>query len=307
MAGPTAIGKSALAVSLVRKINAEIISLDSMQIYKGMDILSSQPAKTTRKKIPHHLLHIVSPEEEFDVAAYRRLALQKVRDIHKRGKTPLFVGGTGLYMNVLIDGIFKDVKKDERVRKKLYALAEEKGSDFLYATLKKADPKAASKIHPHDVRRMVRALEVYALTGKPISELWQKRKGIGEKYEIKIFGLNKDRQALYNAIDARVEKMFRQGLVKEVKRLLKKKLSRTAIQAIGISEINGYLEGNYSLSDAKELIKKNTRHYAKRQLTWFRKDRRIYWIEADKVSPLKEILKAMSDATAIGGTGKNGL
>lgn len=306
MAGPTAIGKSALAVSLARKINAEIISLDSMQIYKGMDILSSQPAKTTRKKIPHHLLHIVSPEEEFDVAAYRRLALQKVRDIHKRGKTPLFVGGTGLYMNVLIDGIFKDVKKDERVRKKLYALAEEKGSDFLYTTLKKADPKAASRIHPHDVRRMVRALEVYALTGKPISELWQKRKGIGEKYEIKIFGLNKDRQALYNAIDARVEKMFRQGLVNEVRRLLKRKLSRTAIQAIGINEISGYFEGNYSVADAKELIKKNTRHYAKRQLTWFRKDRRIYWIEADKVSPLKEIVRVML-GTAIVGAATGGI
>lgn len=293
LVGPTAIGKSVLAVSLARKINAEIISLDSMQVYKGLEICSSQPDKAAQKGVTHHLLGFVSPGDEFDVAAYRRLALQKIRRIHARKKVPLFVGGTGLYMSVLIDGIFKEVKKDESLRKKLYQQEKKRGSDFLYNKLQVVDKEAAAKIHPHDSRRIIRALEVYMLTGKPISELWHKRKGLSEKYDIRIFGLTKDRQDLYEDINIRVEAMFLQGLVEEVKKACKKKISLTCGQAIGLKEVRGYLKGDYDVAFAKELMKKNTRNYAKRQLTWFRKDKRVRWIEIDKVNALGEILRQM--------------
>lgn len=293
LVGPTAIGKSALAVSLAKKISAEIISLDSMQVYEGMDIVSSQPTKVMQKCIPHHLLGFVSPENEFNVAAYRKLALQKIRQIHKRKKIPLFVGGTGLYMSVLMDGIFEEVKKDEALRKKLYQQEKKRGSEFLYDKLLAVDKEAAAKIHPHDARRIIRALEVYTLTGKPISELWRKRRGLSEKYEIRIFGLNKDRQELYEDINARIETMFQQGLVEEVRRVCKKKISLTCSQAIGLKEVRGYLEGNYDLAFAQELMKKNTRNYAKRQMTWFRKDKRIFWLDVTNVRIDDTIINAL--------------
>lgn len=293
LVGPTAVGKSSLAIKLAKKINAEIISLDSMQIYKGLDILSSKPPESMRKAIAHHLLDIAYPRQNFDAALYRKLALKKIKEIHKRGRIPLFAGGTGLYMSVLIDGIFKEVKKDDALRKKLYAQAEKNGCDYLYRKLEAVDQTAAGKIHPHDLRRIVRALEVHHFTGKPISELWKKRTGLSGKYDIKIFGLNKDRQDLYKDINARVEKMFQAGLVLEVKKALKEKLSLTCAQAIGIKEIRGYLDGACDLSSAKELLKKNTRNYAKRQLTWFRKDKRVRWIDAGKNSALKEIISAI--------------
>lgn len=299
LVGPTAIGKSRLAVRLAAKINAEIISLDSMQIYRGLEILSSHPSREMQKKIRHHLLNILNPDQEFDAASYRKLALKKIKEIHKTGlpagkagKIPLFVGGTGLYLNIVIDGIFKDVKKDPALREKLFAQAAKKGSLFLHNQLKKIDPPAAAKIHPNDAKRIIRALEVHKLTGKPISQLWKSRKGLDrEKYDIRIFGLNKDREELYRDINRRVEDMFTQGLLNEVKTALTSKPSLTCRQAIGIKEIQGYLEGKYDLEYAKELIKKNTRNYAKRQLTWFRKDKRIAWLEASKRGLMNQIIK----------------
>jgi tRNA dimethylallyltransferase len=197
-------------------------------------------------------------------------------------------------MNVVINGIFKDAGKDESLRERLYAQIKTKGSRFLYNKLKRIDPLAASKIHPHDAKRIIRALEVYQLSGRPISELWNKRSGLSDKYEIKLFGLNKDRKGLYDDINRRVDEMFRQGAVSEASGLLKKKLSRTCSQAIGLKEINGYLDGQYGLEYAKELMKKNTRNYAKRQLTWFRKDKRIYWIDLDKGNLIKEIVNKIA-------------
>jgi tRNA dimethylallyltransferase len=278
LVGPTAVGKSEVAIALAKKINAEIISCDSMQIYKGMDILTSKPSLTLRKKIPHHLIDIVSPTIEYNVAKYRQKAVQKVKEIISRGKTPLFVGGTGLYMSILIDGIFKASSADKSIRQKLYEIAKKQGNKFLYEKLKRVDPQAVKIIHPHDVKRIIRALEVFETTGKPISELKRQRKGLSEKYRIKIFCLDMDRSRLYLRINRRVEKMFSQGLVKEVKKLLKERLKQTASSCIGIKELKGYFAGNYDLEEAKRLIKRNTRRYAKRQLTWFRKDKRIKWI-----------------------------
>ena len=277
--GPTAIGKSEVAVHLARKINAEIISCDSMQVYKGMDIVSSAPAKALLRQVAHHLLGVISPCKEYNVATYRREAMKKIRKIIKKGKVPLCVGGTGLYVSILIDGIFQAAPADEKIRSRLYRQAERLGSIYLYRKLKKVDPEAAEKIHPHDQRRIIRALEVFAATGKPISQLQKRRHGLGEEYELKIICLNMPRDKLYQRIDRRVEKMFRQGLVSEVKRLLRLKLSRTASQAIGIRELEGYFAGRYDLAVAKGLVKRHSRTFAKRQLTWFRRDQRINWLE----------------------------
>jgi len=276
LVGPTASGKTTLSIKLARKLNAEIVSCDSMCVYKGMDILTSKPSAADRKKIKHHLIDIIPPAKEFSAAEYRRMAIDKIKDILKRGKTPLFVGGSGLYVRAVIDGLFPSAEKDPRFRKKQEELAKKYGKTYLYKKLEKTDPCRAKKIHPNDLRRVIRALEIYYTEKKKPSELDKATEPL--KYGFKIFGIRIDRDELYRNIDNRVEEMFEQGIVKEVRRLSKKKLSMTAGKALGYSEVLGYLKGTYSLEDAKELLKKNTRHFAKRQLTWFRPDSRIHWL-----------------------------
>ena len=288
--GPTAVGKTALSLKLAWKINAQIISMDSMQVYQGIDILSSKPSLKPRQEIKHYLIDILSPDKEFDAACYRKLALKAIKHTHEQGKIPLFVGGTGLYLKVLLEGIFSGASKNEDLRQELYREAETSGSEHLHQKLKEVDEESAARIHPNDTKRIIRALEVYKLTGKPISELRKKRKGLGDKYEIVVFGLNKDREILYKNIDQRVDEMFKRGLVNEVKKLLSGSLSLTCKQAIGIREIRDYLEGKQDLEQARGLLKKNTRNYAKRQLTWFRKDKKIIWLDADD----KQIINRMT-------------
>ncbi len=289
LVGPTAIGKTEVAIHLAKKIGAEIISCDSMQIYKGMNIITSKPMPALMRRVPHHLIDIISPRSEYNVSRYRRDALKKIREIIQKNKIPLFVGGTGLYMSILIDGIFRMKSADKKIRQHLYKLAQRFGSDYLYRKLKRIDPTASLKIHPHDTRRIIRALEVYENTGRPISELRKERKGLRDKYNIMIFGINIERDKLYKRIDDRVDGMFKSGLVREVKRLLRMKLSKTATYAIGIRELKGYFAGLYDLEEAKRLIKKNTRLYAKRQLTWFRNDKRIRWIKINENKKPKNI------------------
>lgn len=279
--GPTAIGKTEIAVILAKKLNAEIISCDSMQIYKGMDVLSSSPALRLRRKIPHHLIGCIRPDKEYNVAKYRRSALKEIRQILNKNKTPLLVGGTGHYMSILIDGIFKAGHGNQKMRKALFKEAQEKGNTFLHERLTKIDPEAAVKIHPHDTKRIVRALEVFQATGKPISELQKQRSGLWDKYDIRIFCLNLPHDKLNQRIEVRVDRMFGLGLVKEVKKLLKSRLSKTAAYAIGIRELKAHFDGVYNLEEARALIKRNSRLYAKRQLTWFRKDERIQWIDVN--------------------------
>lgn len=277
--GPTAVGKTETAVLFAKKINAEIISCDSMQIYKGMDIITSKPSRSLRRKARHHLIDALSLKEEYNVSNYRKDAIKIIRDIYSRGKVPLFVGGTGLYMAVLIDGIFEVKAQDNALRNKLFKQAQSKAKDYLYNRLSRVDPQAAAKIHPNDIKRIIRAIEVFKITGKPISALQKQRTGLSKEYDVVIFGLNMDRDKLYQRIDGRVDKMFKQGLVSEAKKLFRQHLSKTASSAIGIRELKGYFNGEYDLKEAKRLIQKNTRNYAKRQLTWFRKDKRIKWIE----------------------------
>jgi tRNA dimethylallyltransferase len=285
LVGPTASGKTETAVILAQKTGAEIISCDSMQVYKGMDILTSMPPASARRKTPHHLIDFISPDKEYNVSRYRREAVKKIREIVAKGKIPLFTGGTGLYMSVVIDGIFSGGKENPAMRKRLYRQAEKYGSGYLHSRLKKIDPEAAKKIHPHDIKRIVRALEVYRTTGKPISVLQKQRKGITGEYDVRIYCLNPEREKLYERIDRRVEKMFAAGLVKEVRRLLRKKLSRTAEKAIGICEVKEFCAGRLGREEAIRAMQRNTRMYAKRQLTWFRKDKRVRWISVADESP----------------------
>lgn len=289
--GPTAAGKTETAAALTKKVSAEIISCDSMQIYKGMDIITSKPPASLRKKAVHHLIDIIEPTKEFNVSKFRAEALKKIKQILKKGKTPILVGGTGLYVSILIDGIFKVKSVNKSVRSRLYKEASLFGKEFLYEKLNKSDPAAAAKIHPNDTKRVIRALEVFETTGKPISALQKQRKGLVNDFDIKIFCINMEREKLKERIDRRVEKMFLNGLVRETKRLLKSKLSRTAGSAIGIKELKGYFDGKYNLEEAKLAIKRNTKEYAKRQLTWFRKDKRIKWIQIKKDEPAEEIAR----------------
>lgn len=289
LVGPTSVGKTEVAVCLAKRLNAQIISCDSMQVYKGMDIITSKPPFVLRKKVPHHLIDVLAPTREYNVARYRRDAVRKIKEIINKGKVPLFVGGTGLYMSILIDGIFCFEPKSKTIRKRFYKQAETYGSQYLYNRLKKIDPEAAAKIHSNDTRRIVRALEVFESTGRPISFLQKQRKGLTDKYDIRVFCLNMERQKLYKKIEERIDRMFREGLVKEVTRLFRLRLSKTACCAIGIKELKGYFDGLYDLEEAKRMMKRNSRLYARSQLTWFRKDKRINWIEiSDKETP-KEV------------------
>ena len=277
LVGPTASGKTKLSLKLAKKLNAEIISCDSMCVYKHMDILTSKPRNADREKFRHHLIDIISPAREFSVAEYRRLALEAVENILKQGKTPLFVGGSGLYVKAVIDGLFPSSKKDTIFRKRQEQLAKRYGNVYLYEKLKKIDPVIAKKIHPNNLRRIIRALEIYHTEKKRPSELRENTEPM--KHRVKILGLKLGRDELYRNIDERVEDIFKKGIVQEVKKLSRMKLSRTSKKALGYNEVLGYLKGRYSLSEAKTFLKKNTRHFAKRQMTWFRSDSRIEWIE----------------------------
>ena len=283
--GPTAIGKTALALKLARKIGAEIISCDSMQIYKGMDVLSQAPDRSETKKVRYHLIRFLSPSKEYSAGSFRKRAARLIEDIIARKKIPMIVGGTGLYIKGLVDGLFPTPEADLKFRLDMYDYASRYGNRRLHKKLADIDPRSAKAIHPNNVRRVVRALEICHSTGRTMTELKSDTKGIADKYRIKIFGLNAPREDVYTNINARVEKMFASGVVDEVKKLSKKRLSKTARAALGFKEILGFLKNEYSLDEAKELMKRNTRRFAKRQLTWFRADKRIKWIkDGDKIN-----------------------
>lgn len=275
--GPTASGKTALSLKLAKKLNAEIVSCDSMCVYKGMNILTSKPTREHRRRVKHHLIDIISPGREFNVYEYRKLALKVIEEILERDKTPLFVGGSGLYVKAVIDGLFPSSKKDVKFRKKQAWLAKKYGNLYVYNKLKKIDPESAEKIHPNNLRYVIRALEIYHTEKKRPSDIRKNREPL--KHKVQIIGIELERPELYKKIDDRVKEMFKKGLVEEVRRLSKKRLGITAKAALGYNEVLGYIKGKYSLEEAKELLKKNTRHFAKRQMTWFRADKRIQWVE----------------------------
>lgn len=280
--GPTASGKTALSVSLAERINGEIISCDSMQIYKEMDIGTAKPTADEMRGIKHHLIDFVEPTVDFSCADYSELAKSAVCDVVNKGKTPVFCGGTGLYVDhVLGNTSFSEAGRDEEYRKHLLDIAEAHGVEFLFTMLEKIDPESSEKTHPNNVKRVIRALEIYHVTGKTKS-FWDKEsQKMPSPYDSRIVCLDfKDREVLYDRINRRVEVMVAEGLIGEVESLLNRYgegLSATSRQAIGYKELIEYFEGRCSLDEAIELIKKNSRNYAKRQLTWFRKHAtRIY-------------------------------
>jgi len=287
--GPTAVGKTEAAIELAGKIRGQIISCDSMQVYKYIDIMSSKPSLSQRKFVPHHLIDIITPEEEYNASNYRDQALKAIEDILNTRDIPLVVGGSGLYFSTLVDGIFKDGEKNPEIRRALYQEASIYGNEYLYRRLLGVDSEAAKRIHPRDLRRIVRALEVFETTKSPISSLQKNRETLAKKHSFKIFGLMRKRSSLYQRIDKRVEDMFSQGLISEVESLLGRNLSQTAYQAIGLKEVRGYLESRYDLDEAKRLVKRNSRHYAKNQISWFKRDKKIDWIQIEDEQSCRDI------------------
>lgn len=294
IAGPTGVGKTEISLQVAERLQGEIISCDSMQIYKGMDIGSAKVTKEEMERVPHHLIDVVSPFDAFTVSDYKDLAEEAIHDIHKRGKPAILVGGTGLYIDAVIKNLsFTEGGSDAALRKELEEEARENGPLFLHEKLKKVDFAAATAIHHNNVKRVVRALEVYHLTGRPFSSFRDER-GLRKEYEIHYYYLNKDRQKLYEGIDERVEVMMRKGLLEEVTRLQKSGLtsSHVSMQGIGYKEILSYLDGVLSLEGAVDLVKMRSRNYAKRQLTWFRNEKYAEELSKDQYSD-EEIIEIL--------------
>ncbi|MBR5157900.1 MAG: tRNA (adenosine(37)-N6)-dimethylallyltransferase MiaA [Clostridia bacterium] len=282
IAGPTATGKTRLAVMLAKRFNGEVISADSMQIYRHMDIGSAKPTKEETEGVPHHLIDVVNPDEPFSVARYVELANLAAQDILSRGKLPIIAGGTGLYISSFIDNVkFTQSQTDFELREKLLKEAEDIGCEALHKRLSQIDPKSAEGIHPNNVKRVVRALELFETTGLTLSEQNENSKTEPSPYEPIMIALNTEREVLYERINLRVDIMLSCGLLDEIKNLKQMGLAKDmqSMQGIGYKEILSYLDGEISLDEATELVKKNSRNYAKRQLTWFKRDERYKWLD----------------------------
>ena len=290
--GPTASGKTKLSIELAKRINGSIVSADSMQIYKYMDIGTAKPDENEMSGIRHYMTDEVDPDENFSVARYRECALEYISKILAEGKRPIVTGGTGLYINSLIYNInFSETICDEELRETLKNEAKEKGNRVLYDRLLSIDPEAASRIHENDTKRIIRAIEVYEHTKKTISEHVIESRREPPPYRYIVFGLEWDREKLYSRIDMRVDKMLEAGLVDEVKRLAEMGYDKggTAMQGIGYKEVLDYLKGNLGFDETVYILKRDTRHYAKRQLTWFRRIEGINWLKADENSDFGEL------------------
>lgn len=291
--GPTASGKTALAIEIAKKLDGEVVSCDSMQIYKHMDIGTAKPTVQEQQEVRHHMIDIVEPFENFSVADFTEQARKCIDDILARNKVPVLCGGTGLYADSIIENVvFPDIGEDPQFRKDMHEMAELCGNEAVHNLLMQKDPQAAAKIHPNNVRRVVRALEVCHLTGKTftIVNAEAKREAV---YDTLIFGLDVDREMLYDRINSRVDKMVNEGLVDEVRNILRMGVDRdsTAMQAIGYKELADYFDGNTDLASAVEKIKLESRHYAKRQLTWFRRNLAINWVNPESEEDFEKIFE----------------
>lgn len=293
VAGPTASGKTWLGVELAKKYGGEVISADSMQIYKGMDIASAKPTEDEMQGIPHHLIDFLDRDIVFSAADYVRLAREKIDEVLSRGKLPIIVGGTGLYIDSLLENVkFSEGGSDEAYRETLYAFAAQEGNEALHRRLEEVDPEAAESIHPNNTVRVVRALEVYHVTGRKFSELKKESRTEESPYDSLIIGLNyHDRQKLYDRINLRVDEMAERGLVEEARELYDHGGMKTAANAIGFKEFIPFFQGVETLEACIDKIKQETRRYAKRQLTWFRKNPSIQWIFLDEFNKKNEILE----------------
>ena len=283
--GPTAVGKTEIAIQLAQHLNAEIVSVDSRQIYRGMDIGTAKPTSEEQQAARHHLIDCVDISEPFSVADYQSLADTAIADIQDRGKRVLLVGGAGLYFRAVVDGLFEGPGADTTLRERLEQEATQLGVDVLHERLRACDPASAERIHPNNVVRVIRALEVYELTGTPMSEHQQQWHQENQRYPFVAFCLTMPRALLYQRIEQRVDVMLANGLIAEVESLLAAGYARdtVALRSFGYKELIAYLDGKCTYLDAVEQLKQNTRRFAKRQLTWFRKDTRIEWLDRNSI------------------------
>ena len=287
LTGPTAVGKTSLSISLAKAVNGEIISADSMQVYKKMDIGSAKIRSEEMQGIPHYLVDVLEPEEEFHIVKFQQMAKKAMEDIYSRGKIPILVGGTGFYIQAVTKDIdFTEAQQENDYRKELEALAEEKGGEHLHEMLRKVDPVSADAIHAHNVKRVIRALEFYNQNGSPISAHNEEQKQHESPYNLAYFVLNMPRELLYERIDLRVDQMMKEGLLEEVSRLKEEGCHRgmVSMKGLGYKEILAYLDGEYPLEEAVRVLKRDTRHFAKRQLTWFRREQELTWVNKDQFS-----------------------
>lgn len=291
LTGPTAVGKTELSVKLAKAAGGEIISADSVQIYKYMDIGSAKVTREEMEGVPHHLIDELYPDEEFNIFVFKKMAEKALEGIYERNAIPIIAGGTGFYIqSVLYDINFEEETKDRTYRSCLEKLAAEKGNQYIYEMLKKVDEKAAEEIHMNNTKRVIRALEYFNETGKKISEHNEEQRIKESPYNFKYYVLNMDREKLYKRIDMRVDIMIKAGLVEEVEKLLNMGYTRSLVsmQGIGYKEIAAYIQGEMSLEEAVYIIKRDTRHFAKRQLTWFRREKNVEWLDYEKFDYDKE-------------------
>lgn len=297
LTGPTAVGKTKASIGLAKAIGGEIISADSMQVYKGMDIGSAKIRPEEMKGIRHYLVDVLEPSCEFHVVRFQQMAKQAMAEIYAKGKIPIVVGGTGFYIQALLYDIdFTENEEDTGYREELEALAKERGAEYLHEMLKEVDPESAGQIHANNRKRVIRALEFYRLTGQKISEHNETERAKESPYEFCYFVLNDDRKKLYDRIEKRVDQMLEMGLLEEVTALKNKGYTKdmVSMQGLGYKEMLNYLNGECSYEEAVSILKRDTRHFAKRQLTWFRRERDVIWIEKEHYDYDEEkILDAM--------------
>ena len=285
--GPTAVGKTQFSLEIAGFLNGEIISADSMQIYQGMDIGTGKVTVPERQQVKHHLIDIIDPDAEFSVAEFQERVDLIIPKIISQNKVPLLVGGTGLYIKAVLEGfLFPEMKKDEQLRDILQQEAIKYGNVYLHQKLREVDPELAHQLHPNDQRRIIRGIEVYRLTGNKLSVLKKLQQKVPARYQALKIGLTREREELYQRINRRVDLMIEQGLLSEVKKLLNAgySISSTALQGLGYKEIIAYFNGEYDLNEAIRILKRDTRHYAKRQLTWFKQQNDIHWFNLSQLS-----------------------
>lgn len=299
--GPTASGKTRLSVELAKQLHGEIVNADSMQVYQEMNIATAKPSMAERQGVPHHLLDFLPLSSTFSVAQYVELAHACVREIAAKGYLPILVGGTGLYVNSLIDNIqFSGQGEDPALRARLEQRIREEGANVLLQELEAVDPQTAHTLHPNNTKRIVRALELYYTTGITMSEQRRLSRSVESPYRVCMLGLDfQNRETLYQRINQRVDQMLQDGLVEEAESVLHSPYSKTAMGAIGYKELAEYFRGECSLEQAVETLKRETRRYAKRQLTWFRRDQRIHWIFVDACKDFEEVLEKSLNFVAL--------
>lgn len=298
LTGPTAVGKTALSIGLAKAVDGEIISADSMQVYRKMNIGTAKIEPEEMQGVRHHLIDILDPAEEFNVVLFKKYALRAMEDIYSRGKIPIIVGGTGFYIQALLYDIdFEENDNDMSYREKLQNLADTHGKTFLHDMLVEVDPESAEKIHENNVKRVIRALEFYKKTGIKISEHNETESQKESPYNFEYFVLNDDRQKLYDRIDRRIDIMLEAGLLDEVKLLVSEGYSRelVSMQGLGYKEIIDYIQGRCTLDEAVYTLKRDTRHFAKRQITWFKREKHVTWVDKSEYDSKSEILSFMLD------------